>query len=63
MCGIVGLIASYSNGMTSDEADAFRDMVFLDTLRGWDSTGVFSVKNNGNVTVLKDAKHGPCFIS
>lgn len=62
MCGIVGLIASYSNGMTSDEADAFRDMVFLDTLRGWDSTGVFSVKNNGNVTVLKDAKHGPDFI-
>lgn len=62
MCGIVGIIGAYQNGFCSDEQDMFRDMLFLDTLRGWDSTGVFLVSNVGNVSMRKKAVHGPDFL-
>jgi glucosamine 6-phosphate synthetase-like amidotransferase/phosphosugar isomerase protein len=63
MCGIVGIIASYGNGFTMDEGKAFRDMVVVDSLRGFDSTGVFSVANNGNVQMHKDAVTGSTFVT
>lgn len=63
MCGIVGFITGYSNGLTAQEADCFTDMLFLDTLRGWDSTGVFGVTNTGNVYMAKEASHGADFIN
>ena len=62
MCGIVGVISAYRNGFSKQEQDIFRDMLFLDTLRGWDSTGVFAVLNNGNVHIRKEAVHGANFI-
>lgn len=62
MCGIVGLISAYSNGLTNNEADAFGDMLFVDTLRGWDSTGIFGVSKHGNVQILKEASSGPDFL-
>ena len=62
MCGIVAIIGAYQNGFTQDEQNIFRDMLFVDTLRGWDSTGVFMVTNKGNVHVRKAAVHGPDFI-
>ena len=63
MCGIVGVIAAYSNGMTMDEAKAFRDMVVVDSLRGFDSTGVFSISNKGNMDMLKAAVTGAEFVT
>lgn len=63
MCGIVGIIASYANGFTIDEGKAFRDMVVVDSLRGFDSTGVFSVENTGNVHLLKEASTGATFVT
>lgn len=62
MCGIVGVIAAYQNGFTNDEQDAFGTMLFLDTTRGWDSTGTFLVTNTGNMYLKKAALHGPDFI-
>lgn len=62
MCGIVGYITKYGNGFSSAEASAFQDMLYVDTMRGWDSTGVFGVDNKGNVELHKDALHGPDFI-
>ena len=62
MCGIVGLITGFSNGFTMDETKAFRDMLLIDTLRGFDSTGVFGVDYNGNVEVLKEASNGASFV-
>lgn len=62
MCGIVGLITGFSNGFTLDETKAFRDMLLIDTLRGFDSTGVFGVDYNGNVEVLKEASNGGSFV-
>ena len=37
-------------------------MLFLDTLRGEDSTGVFLVDNLGNVAAAKEAVDGPTFL-
>ena len=62
MCGIVGVISGYMNGFTVAEQDIFRDMLFFDTLRGWDSTGVFLVTNTGNVSIRKKAIHGADFL-
>lgn len=63
MCGIVAYFTGYNNGFMFDEAKAFTDMLFVDTLRGWDSTGAFSVSNKGNVHMLKAALTGPDFIA
>lgn len=52
MCGIVGLI-----GDTSSIAarNMFKMMLFFDTIRGKDSTGVIRVESNGEVSTVKDA--------
>lgn len=63
MCGIVGLLSAYSNGLGYDEQKAFRDMVVVDSLRGFDSTGVFSVSNRGNVAIEKAAMTGAQFVT
>lgn len=62
MCGIVGAITGFRNGFTSVELDAFETMLFLDTFRGWDSTGVYGVTNDNDVYIAKEACHGPDFI-
>lgn len=62
MCGIVGIFTAWTNGYTSNELDMFRDMLFVDTFRGWDSTGVFGVDNLGNVQIHKEATMGPLFV-
>jgi len=63
MCGIVGFLSGFSNGFAYSEAKAFTDMLFVDTLRGFDSTGVFGVSNRGNVHALKEASNGASFIA
>ena len=63
MCGIVGMIAAYNNGFTSIEADAFETMLFLDLLRGKDSTGVFGVNYHNNVAIHKKAVHSLDFLN
>jgi hypothetical protein len=62
MCGIVGLASQYSNGFSSDEAQALQDMLYVDTLRGWDSTGVFGVDKHASVEIIKEAIPGCDFI-
>lgn len=62
MCGIVGFLSAFKNGFDYHETQAFRDMVVIDTLRGYDSTGVFGVNNLGNVGLLKAAMTGADFV-
>ena len=62
MCGIVGFISSANYGLNAKQADVFETMLFLDTQRGWDSTGSFGVQRNNNVYIAKDAVHGADFI-
>lgn len=63
MCGIVGIITAAMNGFAHDELQAFKDLLVVDTLRGYDSTGVFGVSNKGNVGILKSAITGPQFVN
>jgi hypothetical protein len=53
MCGIVGVIASSQSGLFSSHQRAFENLLWADTLRGDDSTGVFGVNKYGNVDYLK----------
>ena len=62
MCGIVGIATKQFNGFTNAEGDMFRDMLYLDAFRGWDSTGVFGVDKHSNVQVHKEASQAADFI-
>lgn len=63
MCGIVGYISPWANGFFPQEVATFRDMLVIDSLRGYDSTGVFGVSSKGNVEILKDAVTGAQFVT
>lgn len=57
MCGIVGLVAKTTTGMSYHQQELFEEMLVCDSVRGDDSTGVFGVNKTGNVTYLKLASH------
>ena len=62
MCGIVGMITKNRFGFQHQNLKVFEQLLFLDTLRGDDSTGVFAVNNLGNVGIAKSAVTGEQFI-
>lgn len=62
MCGIVGMATRAWNGFTSKEADAFFNMLYLDAMRGYDSTGVFGVDKHSNVQIHKEATQAGVFM-
>lgn len=55
MCGIVGLVAKRSFGFYARDENIFNQLLFADSLRGDDSTGVFGVRKSGNVDICKEA--------
>lgn len=62
MCGIVGVInKNPRRGFNHREAELFRTLLLLDTLRGKDSTGIFGVDADGNVDIAKDTLTGSEF--
>jgi glucosamine 6-phosphate synthetase-like amidotransferase/phosphosugar isomerase protein len=62
MCGIVGLASGFTNGFSVKEADVFMDMLYIDAMRGMDSTGVFGVDKHGNVGIHKEASQAGVFM-
>ena len=56
MCGIVGLVAKTKRGFTFKHRLMFESMLFADTLRGKDATGVYLVNKFGNVDWMKESK-------
>lgn len=62
MCGIVAVINKFTNGFTQAQLDAFESLVYIDGLRGMDSTGVIKVSNDGTFLTLKGAVAGPNFL-
>ena len=63
MCGIVGLFNKYQGGFTTEQRDVFNNLLLIDTIRGEDSTGVFCVELNGDVSLAKSTDNGAAFIS
>jgi predicted glutamine amidotransferase len=55
MCGLVGV----AGNLFKKEIDAFNDLLWCDSLRGMDSTGVASAKPNGDVVYLKAVGPAP----
>jgi len=56
MCGIVTLIQKDSTkSLNKDHIDIFKQMLYADALRGWDSTGIASIRMNSVTDVTKDA--------
>lgn len=62
MCGLVAAITKTKNGFNQFDLEAFKQMLFADTLRGKDSTGVFAINNIGNVGIAKDSGSADKFI-
>lgn len=56
MCGLVGVITKARNGFTGHQIDIFNTLLYLDALRGEDSTGAFVVNGYGNVSIVKEAE-------
>lgn len=63
MCGIVGLIAKEKTvGFSTVHRGIFEQMLYVNALRGNDSTGVFLVKKNGGVEWAKQASWPQSFM-
>lgn len=62
MCGIVGVVIKATNGFNKRQEDVFYEMLFADTLRGYDSTGLICVHNNGKFIIAKEAVEATWFI-
>ncbi len=57
MCGIVGMVSSSGYGFTHEQRKIFNTLLWADTVRGEDSTGVYGVNKYGNVDFLKTVGH------
>jgi len=57
MCGIVGMVTSKDLGFTTVEQRIFSQLLWADTLRGDDSTGVFGINKYGNLDYIKNKGH------
>lgn len=55
MCGIVGILTPNKNGFSQPEIDIFDQLLYIDALRGADSTGAFCVHSNMQVSGFKHA--------
>lgn len=50
MCGIVGV----AGNLFKKDVDTFNDLLYMDALRGKDSTGVAAIKTDGNWDIIKN---------
>ena len=57
MCGIVGMLSRKPAGFFHSDMDIMEGMLLLDTLRGEDSTGVFTVAKDNSVAITKIGSH------
>lgn len=55
MCGLVAVVSKSTNGFIGKEKDMFHELLFADTLRGDDSTGMMMVDIDGNLELAKEA--------
>lgn len=60
MCGLVGIMSS---NMFQKHQAALAELLYLDTWRGHDSTGVAAIRKNGDTATLKYTVPGYDFIS
>ena len=61
MCGLVGMVFKAQSGGTIADANTFEQLLYIDALRGDDSTGVAALYNDGSIKVLKEATSADYF--
>ena len=59
MCGLVGMISRKANGFLYKDKAIFEQLLFNNTVRGVDSTGIFGVNKYGNLIAHKTAQAAP----
>ena len=59
MCGLVGL---YSSNFLVKHKNCLQDLLYLDTFRGRDSTGVAAIRRNADTAILKSTVPGYEFV-
>lgn len=57
MCGLVGMVTLANNGFYHQDLEIMEQMLYVDALRGADSTGVFCVDRRGGIEGIKHASH------
>ena len=62
MCGIVGAISKYNNGFTFYDVSIFEQLLYIDALRGEDSTGIATFHIDGSMEIHKDIKTSGLFL-
>jgi hypothetical protein len=62
MCGLVAIVSKNQNGFNREQIKALEEMVYINALRGVDSTGVFYVTNTGDVQTHKEAVESSKFL-
>jgi len=62
ICGIVGVVIKANNGLTKRIEDSFYNLLFVDTLRGDDSTGIIAVEKDTTFHIMKEASEAAWFI-
>lgn len=55
MCGLISIISKSYNGFTIKEKEMFDDLLYIDALRGEDSTGAMAIDTDGNLEMHKEA--------
>lgn len=61
MCGLVGVFSKSMGGFNQEQQALFHTLLFIDALRGEDSTGAFLVHLNGDMTLAKEASTSAVF--
>lgn len=62
MCGIVGVVLKNNSGFFKQSEETFADLLFADTLRGDDATGIIAVDKDASFSIAKEATPAPYFI-
>lgn len=62
MCGILGVILNTQNGGNYKDVEALENMLYIDALRGEDSTGIGMFTNESSLRLVKGAMDANAFI-
>lgn len=54
MCGLLAIISKKSIGFLEKDFKFFTEAIYVNAVRGQDSTGIFSITEKGNIHLIKD---------
>jgi glucosamine 6-phosphate synthetase-like amidotransferase/phosphosugar isomerase protein len=61
MCGIIGSVIKAQNGFFNGDVKTVEELLYIDALRGPDSTGLACFYNDGEMQLVKQASEAAWF--